>query len=404
MKLTFLALCSLAISPMLFGQTGGACSLEGQVLNANTGAPIRRAAVTLRFYTPGRASRPGEPPVVRNNQADVEADDEGRFSFSGLEPGGYQVTVLRQGFGNAGLSLGGQMGSPMSSMVYIGEGQQLKGYVVRMAPQAVIAGRVLDSYGDPVQSSQVMALRATPGGRGGSTAASAQTNDLGEYRLANLSPGLYVVSASAANLNRTVTSPGGRGPSAGDKPTEVYAQTYYPDATDATKAKTVTVDTGAEVRGIDIKLGKVMAVSVSGRIIDPQGSADRPASVSLRQRNRNGAQTFINSATSMTPDGSFQIRAVPPGSYDLVAQRYSNAPNPGPAAVGVQPIEVVDKNLEGITIEVRPSVTLQGTVWGDAARQCDPKNMSVMLSPVDGNYFSGQSSTISSSRFRTWRR
>ena len=64
---------------------------------------------------------------------------------------------------------------------------------------SVISGRVLDEFGEPVADAMVNAMRSawTAGRRKlQPTGRSAQTNDLGQYRIYGLPPGDYYVSAT----------------------------------------------------------------------------------------------------------------------------------------------------------------------------------------------------------------
>src|ERR1041385_239303 len=66
-------------------------SVEGQVFNLSTGAPLKRANVRLAGI--GRRQSGGMPSILAK-----ETDEQGRFAFSNLEAGRYQLTVERQGF------------------------------------------------------------------------------------------------------------------------------------------------------------------------------------------------------------------------------------------------------------------------------------------------------------------
>src|SRR5699024_9264681 len=72
------------------------------------------------------------------------------------------------------------------------------GIELKLSPQSVIAGHVFDEDGDPVQGVNVEVWRyAYPGGRRRlAQTQNGSTNDLGEFRIANLSPGRYFISAT----------------------------------------------------------------------------------------------------------------------------------------------------------------------------------------------------------------
>jgi hypothetical protein len=70
--------------------------------------------------------------------------------------------------------------------------------VFRMQASGVISGKIVDADGDPMAGVGVTATIAgtqSPMARRYSPGASGTTNDLGEYRIADLRPGKYVVTA-----------------------------------------------------------------------------------------------------------------------------------------------------------------------------------------------------------------
>ena len=69
---------------------------------------------------------------------------------------------------------------------------------VKMFHGGVIAGRVVDSYGEPLDNAEVRAMSFRAAGRR-CFAAPLGTNDLGEFRLARLEPGRYVLNVTPRN-------------------------------------------------------------------------------------------------------------------------------------------------------------------------------------------------------------
>src|SRR5207244_76494 len=69
---------------------------------------------------------------------------------------------------------------------------------IRLRSPGVVAGVVLDENEDPIASAQIQCLRVTyvAGQRRLGQAYVAATNDLGQYRIAGIEPGRYVVAAS----------------------------------------------------------------------------------------------------------------------------------------------------------------------------------------------------------------
>jgi hypothetical protein len=214
-------------------------SIEGQVVNGRTGAPLKRAMVRLVgvHQTMGPAAIPsnlpgrgGARPVMMNK----ETDDQGHFVFTNLDAGQYRLTAERQGFLRQ--SWGSRKLSGGSTPVPVGEGQAVKAINFRLNPQGVIAGKVLDEDGEPIANVPVRAMRAVyrNGGRTFNTVANSNTSDIGEYRLPELKPGRYWVSASPRtqgampNLGSNEALPA--------TPELTYAVTFHPSTPDASTA------------------------------------------------------------------------------------------------------------------------------------------------------------------------
>ena len=122
-------------------------------------------------------------------------------------------------------------------MLTLDPGQELKDLVFRMQPAAVVAGRILDNDGDPVPDVTVVAHRYT-GSRYRNFGLSANTNDLGEYRISNLDPGRYLITASSERQSfqwREVS----------DKKPIPYI-TYYPGTTEKAQGAAVELHAGDE--------------------------------------------------------------------------------------------------------------------------------------------------------------
>ena len=366
-----------ALCAVLFGQAGNLGSVEGQVLNAVTGAPVSGASLSLR-PTSGQGGMLGQPPAGRLSTRDQETDDQGRFIFRDLEAGVYQLIGQRQGFVNSTVGFAGLF----PPQLVVGEGQSVTGYVVRLAPVGAITGKVTDSAGEPVMNAQVVASHwaNSPRGRELVTSAAAQTNESGEFRIVNLGPDRYLVSALVRSPNWVVFGSDGADQPLPDKPETIYAMTYYPSVARYADAAPVKVAMGAEVRDTNIKLIKVNAYVIRGKSIDPGGPANRPPSISLLPRDP--ALPTTGYLGSITVDGAFVIRDVPPGSYNLVAQRPAIAPSMGPAAIAIQPIDIADKNVDGVTLRLAPRSDVQGTMKAEPGAGCDPRGMRLMLQPV----------------------
>jgi hypothetical protein len=190
-----LGACCLLLVAALFSQTKpeDLCTVEGQVLNLATGAPVRKAEVVLHGIEPPAAST--AVPVTYSTVTDAC----GNFAINGIEPGKYRLSASRTGFvptqyGARGLS---RRGTTLS----LQPGKHLKDLAVRLTPHAVIAGRVVDEKREPIVLGQVQAMTYSfrAGKKELAASQTVHTNDLGEYRIYGLSPGKYYVTAALKN-------------------------------------------------------------------------------------------------------------------------------------------------------------------------------------------------------------
>src|SRR5688572_16883878 len=116
---------------------------------------------------------------LRSDESDARAIDtitteaDGRFAFQNVRPGRYRIVVARSGY----------FRPPQTITVTAGE--RPGDIALMMSPTGAISGRVFDANGEPLGNAEVVAMKASyPEGRRSLTpVGSAQTNDLGEYRL-----------------------------------------------------------------------------------------------------------------------------------------------------------------------------------------------------------------------------
>ena len=168
------------------------CVVAGHIVNALTGEPVKKVELSLATTrNGGNATAPG-PANRQGYSAMSEAD--GTFHIEGIEPGSYNLSGNKSGFLHA--SYGAKKPNQAGTVLSLSPGQQMTDVTLSLYPQAVITGKVVDGDGDPVTSGMVQVIRQNwmrgklrymPQGGG-------SINDLGEYRIANLSPGKYYIS------------------------------------------------------------------------------------------------------------------------------------------------------------------------------------------------------------------
>jgi hypothetical protein len=334
-RLLAILLCAL---PAMGQIADGDGSIAGRVANSITGAGVEKARVTLVL----EMQRTG---LGHGAKRDTVTDAQGRFAFPRLEPGIYSVGAEEDGFLRPGYRSSG------SYSLVLGEHQELDSALLRLVPVGAMVVKVLHSDGRPANlvTVRTSAGGASPLGRACTTGAE------GSCRMANLAPGDYSLEASPNELHPV---------SAGQQMAEVA--TFFPGG--------ARLGAG-EVRTVEIKLAESPTVEIRGKVGDPR---------------LNGATTFVNlvarngsaARRSVTPeaDGSFLLTGVPAGSYDLTAERVSGFPAEKATTMAVgalhtdavvaRPIDVSDRNLEGIELAMAPLREIHGTVRTEDGAVC----------------------------------
>jgi len=337
----------------------GSSVIRGRVIDASTGMPLRKAVVNI-FSAEIRESR------------STSTDADGRYQFADLPAGQFNISVNRAGYINVsyGQSSPNDVGKPLR----VGEKQVIEKIDFTVPRGAVITGRVLDEYGEPMPDVQVSALRnqfTANGPRPMNAGRGAMTDDIGQFRLFGLSPGQYVLSATYRQMMVRDTSDDASG----------YAPTYYPGTANLADAQKLAVGLGGTVSDVTLMLVPTKTARVSGIVVDSQGRPVRQGSVMMMARNANMAMT--SGGGPIRPDGTFTIGGVAPGEYVVRAMTPSQPgapPETATAAVSVNGTDLTDVRVE----PTRP-ITVSGRIVLDpaTARTFQPQTVRVSVSPID---------------------
>ena len=115
-------------------------SISG-VVSGTDGKLLRR--VTVHLSTPKPVIGPNLAMMAFVPDRVTETDAQGNFSFDDIAPGGYVVEAERTGYLTGG------------EMVRITSGQKITGLVIKMIPQGIIAGSVVDDEGEILSGATV---------------------------------------------------------------------------------------------------------------------------------------------------------------------------------------------------------------------------------------------------------
>src|SRR5262245_11497361 len=339
---------SLRLSYPAPAQTGaakpGTATISGRVtLN---GEPAPNVVVALQ-NPPGPSPSPG----IR-----VRTDGAGQFRFTGVTAGRYVLGALAPGF----ISPSDQSYGPQGALSTVSEGENMDGVSIELKRGGAIAGRVTDSRRRPIVEEGVVLIRLDEGGRPQffNSPMNAYpylniTDDRGYYRLFGLPAGRYLVSVGRKPQEFSYTA--GR--------RIIYPQTFYPDATEESKAEVIELSEGGEATGVDITVAEAKRVYlVSGRIVDAEtGQPVTMMEVGFGKVMEDGRSRGGPTASRSDANGGFQI-SLPPGKY-LLFGGWSN----GDYFTDPAPIEVDDKDVSGVEIKARRGTTISGVVMMEGA-------------------------------------
>jgi hypothetical protein len=177
--------------------------------------------------------------------------------------GRYQLIATRGGY--VQVAHGQRRAFERGRPVTLAAGQVLEGIDFSLVPGAVVTGRILDEVGEPVAGVHVSLARDgfVQDGRRLVSRHGASTDDRGRYRIFGVAPGDYVLLVVASDLGGAST----------DLVRDV--PTYYPGTASIAEAQWVTLASGQERAGFDMRLVRAQTAAIRGRL---RTADNRPAS------------------------------------------------------------------------------------------------------------------------------
>jgi hypothetical protein len=291
-------------------QTASGYRIAGTVVSKTDGHPLARTRVVLR-----------DAKDQDKFESWVTADD-GKFTFNALPAGKYSLAGTKRGFITAAYDQHDQF----STAIVTGAGLDTETLVLRLSPTAVITGKVLDEFGDPVRHASVNAYfdDHSSGVDQIRQARVAQTDDQGAYEVPSLNPGTYFLSANAKPWYaiHPASSPSNTGqesdPSSAtgvDHSLDVaYPLTYYPDVTDAESAMPIPIRGGERIQ-VDIHLNPVPSLHLLFRV--PSDKNNGFAVPQLEQPSFDGSTPLPTDSAQFVSPGLVEITGVPAGRYNV---------------------------------------------------------------------------------------
>ena len=125
--------------------------ITGKVLNAITGEPVRKATVSLQ---PAGGQQGGGG---QTRGLSAATDNAGAFVFENVNPGNYRLSGEKTGFIRS--NFGGRGGGAIGAQLAIAAGTEKAEVIVRITPQGIVSGRILDEDGEPMEGVSIQLLR-----------------------------------------------------------------------------------------------------------------------------------------------------------------------------------------------------------------------------------------------------
>jgi hypothetical protein len=318
--------------------------VTGTVLCGDTHRPARGAAL---FVEPVPSANPdataGDNFVGGSGTGMGRVAMDGTYTLEHLAPGEYSVLAALPGYLSPldEMISGGMIDHSPAAMhdllTRLGtvtiRGAETERYDITLQRGAAISGRVLYSDGspatqvslevedikakDPANDREKQVQMAASVARVMFTHQSANTDDLGRFRISGLKPATYRVAAvsAAADVSGMEGEEGGMmallgvtGPGA--------LKVYAGDTLHRKAAKTFELRPGDEVTGIDITIPLNAYHAVKGILTAVDGRPINSATVTLSDTSDNS----VSFETEVAGDGTFNFGTVAAGTYTLSAK------------------------------------------------------------------------------------
>ena len=347
-----------------------ALELNGVVVSAQDGKPLKRAELVLRSMEAGISA------------VGAITDDSGRFAFVDVPKSRYVLGASRTGFvpSSAIYQNDARLGVPFAV------DRDLSDLTVRLTPAATISGKVRHSDGESAVGVAVLAYREfyERNRHEYEVASRSITDDHGEYRLFGLSPGRYYVAAQYVPF-------GGKDDVREELVRDSYGRlvvpertvtTFFPSSPMLSEATQLSVRSGLDIGTADISLARSRTATIKGKVVSGQSglAADGATLVLLREDASGTGYIPYPGSIRMLGKGEFEIRGVVPGRYALEAR----ASEQRMTLVTRQPIGVGNAAEVNADVVLRPEIELRGSGAGSTREDNIAAGAQVMAEPRGG--------------------
>ena len=306
--------------------------IRGRISAADTGKPLRRAAVTIV---------PAAESGFVSTRITANTNSLGQFEAKDVPPGLYYVSGARAGF--LSVQYGQRRPLERGLTVEVRGGAVTDRIDLALPRGGVLAGRITDELGEayPGVPITVLGTRYNLGKRTPYPAGGGTTDDLGQFRIAGLPPGSYYVLASSTETWRTEK-----------KEVFGYTSTYYPGGP-INLAQLVTLALSQQRTDLEFSLHAGRAARITGRVENENGQPAAAAGVALAYSFPGVIMTAGMRNSRAAGDGTFEFKDVPSGTYDVMGGNDQHT------------VTVAGADVEDLVLVTRTGSTVSGTLVTD---------------------------------------
>lgn len=342
LSLAFMPIASVAAQSRATEAVAATGSIAGRV--TTQGKPLAGLQVALQ-------SERASISMVVDPLGRSETDADGRFQFTGVAAGSYQIHPI-----SALYLLVGDYRSPLPPLtVTIAEGENLTNADLVLIRGSVVTGKITDPEGRPLIEKLVQLDRlesVTIAIIFQTRTSMFQTDDRGIYRVFGIPPGKYRVSSGEGEGSQIRGGPG-----------KSYPRTFHPDVTDRAQATIIDLSEGGEATGVDIRLSPaVKTYAIAGRAIDAE-SKQPVANVTmfLSTVRPDGRFSEMRTGGPSGPNGEFRIEGVRPGQYAVYAE--GSNPRQTASVPGYSDpvnVEIAEGDASGVEVRIVRGGSISG--------------------------------------------